>query len=82
MDGSTITHIAKKAAEAENLAWTVSRVAPDPAEPAVWEVYYDAPGRKAHLILIRLSPGKDSTAETLEAELRARLLELRESGRL
>ena len=82
MDSLMISEIAERACKAENLDWPILRVSPNRAAAGGWEVYFDAMGRKPHIILFRPSPEAGSTDETLEAELRCFLRELKESGLL
>lgn len=82
MDEPTMNEIAEQAYVEEELPWTVSRVAPNPNKRGEWEIYYDAWGRRYHKILVRITPKADSTRESLKAEIRNFLRELKESGRL
>ena len=82
MISSIISEIAERACKAENLAWSLLRVSPNQAKAGEWKIYYDAKGRKSHTILIRLSTRADSNNESLEAEVRGYLRDLKESGRL
>ena len=82
MDKLTINEIAEQAYIEENLPWSISDLSPNPNNSDEWEIYYNAWGKKYHKILIRLTPNDDSTHETLKAEVRGFLRELKESGRL
>jgi len=79
MDKVTIRKIAEEAYREESLPWTVANILPHPTHSNVWEIYYDAWGRKYHKILIRLSPKPDSTHEWLKAEVRGYLRRLKAS---
>jgi hypothetical protein len=80
MDKPTILEIAEQAYKEENLPWSVSDILPNPYDPDGWEIYYDAWGRQYHKILIRITPQDDSTRDTLKAEVRGHLRELKEGG--
>ncbi|HEX8846970.1 MAG TPA: hypothetical protein VF791_20170 [Pyrinomonadaceae bacterium] len=82
MDKLTMYEIAEQAYREENLPWSVSSVAPNPANSDEWEIYYDAWGRNYHKILVRITPKADSTRELIKAEVRNFLRELKESGML
>ena len=82
MDKITMNEIAEQAYMEENLPWSVSSIAPNPDNRDEWEIYYDAWGRKYHKILVRITPKADSTRESVKAEVRNFLRELKESGRL
>jgi hypothetical protein len=82
MNKARIREIAERACQEENLSWSVSAITLNPNEPQQWEIYYDAWGRKYHRILFRSTPQADSTGDTLKAELRDFLLQLKQSGRL
>jgi LmbE family N-acetylglucosaminyl deacetylase len=82
MDKSTMHEIAEQAYREENLPWSVSDIAPNPDRGDEGEIHYDAFGRKYHKILVRVTPKTDSTRDSLKAEVRAFLRELKESGRL
>jgi hypothetical protein len=82
MDKLTIAEIAEQACMEEQLPWTISSVAPNPDNRDEWEIYYDAWGRKYHKILIRVTPKTDSTRESVKAEVRNFLRELKDSGSL
>lgn len=77
-----MNEIAEQACHEENLPWTVSGIAPNPKNSDEWEIYYDAWGKKYHKILIRITPKADSTRESVKAEVRSFLRELKESGSL
>jgi hypothetical protein len=82
MDKLTMKEVAEQAYIEENLPWQVFSIAPNPNNSDEWELYYDAWGREYHRILIRVTPKADSTPETLKAEVRSFLRELKESGSL
>jgi hypothetical protein len=82
MDELTMNEIAEMAYQEEKLPWTVSRIAPNPDNRDEWEIYYDAWGKKYHKILVRITWKADSTRESVKAEVRSFLRELKESGSL
>ena len=82
MNGRIITEVAEQACREESLDWPLLRVSPNRKKPAECEIYYSATGRKSHKILIRLSPTADSTTDSLTAEIRGYLRQLKESGML
>jgi hypothetical protein len=82
MDELTMNEIAEQACQEEKLPWTVSRIASNPDNSDEWEIYYDAWGKKYHNILIRITSKADSTRESVKAEVRSFLRELKESGML
>ncbi len=82
MDKITMNEIAEQGYMEENLPWAVSSIAPNPDNRDEWEIYYDAWGRNYQKILVRITPKADSTRESVTAEVRNFLRELKESGRL
>lgn len=80
MDKSTIREVAEQAYKEENLPWSVSDIAPNPNNRDEWEIYYDAWGKKYHKILIRVTPAADTTRESLTAEVREHLRDLKTGG--
>jgi hypothetical protein len=82
MDEAQIREIAERACREENLNWSVFAINPNTENPKQWEIYYDAWNKKYHRILFRSTPQADSTGDTLKAELRDFLRQLKQSGRL
>ena len=82
MDELTVRDIAQQACREENLGWSVSSISRNLDDSRVWDILYDAWGRKYHKILVRVTPEADSTRESLTAEVRAFLRSLKKSGRL
>jgi hypothetical protein len=82
MDELTMNEIAEQAYIEEKLPWAVSGVAPNPDNSDEWEIYYDAWGKNYQKILVRITAKADSTRESVKAEVRSFLRELKESGRL
>ena len=82
MDKLMIREVAEQAYKEENLPWSVSDISMNPDNHDEWEIYYDAWGRKYHKILIGVTPKADTTSESLKAEVRAYLRQLKKSGML
>jgi hypothetical protein len=82
MDELTMNQIAEQAYQEEKLPWTVSGIAANPDNGDEWEIYYHAWGKNYHKILIRITARADSTPESVKAEVRSYLRELKESGSL
>ena len=80
MNKSTIREVAEQAYKEENLSWSISDIAPNPANRDEWEIYYDAWGPKYHKILVRVTPTADTTSESLKAEVREFLRRLKTGG--
>ena len=81
MNKAQIQTIAEQALQEENLSWLVAEVALNPKNQAEWEIYYDAWGRKYHKILFRIVPQSGSTTDSIKAELRSYIRQLKQSNR-
>lgn len=81
MNKAQIHAVAEQAPEEENLFWTVTEVALNPNNPAQWEIYYDAWGRKYHKLLFRLVEQSGSTSASIKAELRSYIRQVKQSSR-
>jgi len=81
MNKTQIQEIAEQASKEENVSWSVAGITTNPQNPAEWEIYFDARGRKYHKILFRNATQSGSTADSIKSELRGFIRELKQDSR-